>query len=74
MLATPPSEEEVCGSSSEDFPELMTLEQQRNGGVIIAFLVGIYCFTLLALVCDSYFLPCVERICEVLNLPQVLSL
>lgn len=63
--------EEVCTDSLDEFPDIFTEEQLRSGYFVLAFPVGIYCFTLLAVICDSYFLPCVERICEALNLSQV---
>lgn len=62
--------EEVCTDSLDEFPQIFTEEQLRNGFFVIAFPIGIYCFTLLAVICDSYFIPCVERICEALNLSQ----
>lgn len=74
MFAHPRAEintTETCSSSMDEFPNIFTEQQLRNGGIVVAFLVGIYCFTLLAIICDSYFLPCVERICEALNLSQV---
>ncbi|XP_068902721.1 sodium/potassium/calcium exchanger 5-like [Tenebrio molitor] len=57
-----------CASSSEDFPPFFTERQIERGAIILVFFVGIYCFTLLAIICDNYFLPCVEKICEALNL------
>ncbi|KAF2887033.1 hypothetical protein ILUMI_19140, partial [Ignelater luminosus] len=68
MFAKPFSDNDICSDSLDDFPNFFTPEQRKQGAIIIAFLVGIYCFTLLAIVCDNYFLPCVERICETLNL------
>lgn len=65
------STEQCQGSSADDFPELFTRQQNENGAVILCFLIGLYGFTLLAIVCDSYFLPCVERICESMNLSEV---
>lgn len=69
-------DEETCiPNSSEDFPkDLFTMEQKRHGAVILHFILGIYCFTLLAVVCNDYFLPSVERICEVMNLSEVSQL
>lgn len=63
--------EELCTESLDDFPEIFTEDQLRKGFFVLAFPIGIYCFTLLAVICDSYFIPCVERICEALNLTQV---
>lgn len=63
-----------CTDSSEDFPQLFTDEQRKNGAVALSFFVGIYCFTLLAILCDNYFLPCVERFCKVFDLSDVSNL
>lgn len=57
-------------SSADDFPNFFTEDERKNGAIILPFVIGIYCFTLLALVCDNYFLPCVGKICEFLNLSQ----
>lgn len=65
------NETEECTDSLDEFPQIFTEEQLKNGFFVLAIPVGIYCFTLLAVICDSYFLPCVERICEALNLTQV---
>ncbi|XP_017785377.1 PREDICTED: sodium/potassium/calcium exchanger 4-like isoform X2 [Nicrophorus vespilloides] len=59
-----------CSKSIEEFPEFFTEEQRKQGAVILAFVIAIYCFSIIAIICDSYFLPCVERICEHLNLSQ----
>lgn len=77
MFARPRSLDEendtevVCTESLDDFPEIFTEDQLKSGFFVLAFPIGIYCFTLLAVICDSYFLPCVERICEALNLTPV---
>lgn len=60
-----------CGDSSDDFPSFFTDEQRRNGAVALCFIVGIYCFTLLAIICDNYFLPCVQRLCDVFKISEV---
>lgn len=67
------SEEEECiPNTSEDFPQdLFTIEQKKHGAVVLHFILGVYCFTLLAVVCNDYFLPSVERICEAMNLSEV---
>ncbi|KAJ8943859.1 hypothetical protein NQ314_009629 [Rhamnusium bicolor] len=73
ILETAPMEDpdnltDTCSSSADDFPEFLTEHARTHGGIVLCFLIGIYCFTLLAVVCDSYFLPCVETICDVLHL------
>ncbi|XP_063918174.1 sodium/potassium/calcium exchanger 3-like [Zophobas morio] len=68
ILARPHNGSIECGSSSEDFPNFLTEQEVEKGAIILVFFIGIYCFTLLAIICDHYFLPCVEKICEALNL------
>jgi len=54
----------------EQFPEpLMNNNVRKHGGLIIHILVAIYMFVGLAIVCDDYFVPALDRIAEVLNLP-----
>lgn len=69
MFLLPRKNDSYC-SSVDEFPTFFTDKQRKNGAIIIPFLVGIYCFTLLAIICDKYFLPCVEKICEFLHLSQ----
>ncbi|GLV48646.1 zydeco [Carabus blaptoides fortunei] len=58
-------------SSSADFPkDVFTMEAKRYGAVVLHFIFAVYCFGLLAVVCNDYFLPSVELICEKLNLSQ----
>ncbi|XP_063837274.1 sodium/potassium/calcium exchanger 4-like [Ostrinia nubilalis] len=63
----------ACPSSDsvESFPGgLFDDEQLRQGAFILYMIFGIYAFTLLAIVCNDYFIPCVELICEDLKIPQ----
>lgn len=46
-------------------------QQRRHGAVFLHFLGAVYFFTLLAVVCNDYFLPSVEFICEDLHIPKV---
>jgi hypothetical protein len=49
----------------DDFPpDLFTQEERRQGYVVIHFLVSLYIFVGLAVVCDDYFVPSMERISE----------
>ncbi|CAG9781985.1 unnamed protein product [Diatraea saccharalis] len=58
-------------ASVESFPDsIFTDEQLRQGAFLCYLMFGIYAFTLLAIVCNDYFLPCVELICEDLKIPQ----
>uniref|UniRef100_V5I898 Sodium/potassium/calcium exchanger 5 n=1 Tax=Anoplophora glabripennis TaxID=217634 RepID=V5I898_ANOGL len=71
-FARPLREEEpdnaTCEDSSDEFPVFLNDYARNHGGVVLCFIIGIYCFTLLAVVCDKYFLPSVETICDVLHL------
>ncbi|KAF9406652.1 hypothetical protein HW555_013047 [Spodoptera exigua] len=59
------------GDSIESFPDsLFDDEQLRQGAFLLYVMFGIYSFTLLAIVCNDYFIPCVELICEDLKIPQ----
>uniref|UniRef100_A0A3Q3W5K5 Sodium/calcium exchanger membrane region domain-containing protein n=1 Tax=Mola mola TaxID=94237 RepID=A0A3Q3W5K5_MOLML len=54
-----------------DFPEdVFTLEQKRHGAVLLHVLCAIYMFHALAIVCDVYFVPSLEKISENLQLSQ----
>ena len=49
----------------EQFPEpLMDNYYRKCGGIIIHILVAIYMFIGLAIVCDDYFVPALDRIAE----------
>lgn len=51
--------------SAEDFPpDLFSPEARRSGAIILHFLVTVYLFYALLLVCDEYFVPAVESICR----------
>ncbi|PAA49080.1 hypothetical protein BOX15_Mlig002459g3 [Macrostomum lignano] len=55
--------------SVETFPpDLFTLEQKRQGAIIIHVLVAVWLFAALAVVCDDYFVSSLEVICDVLDL------
>ncbi|VDK80152.1 unnamed protein product [Dibothriocephalus latus] len=53
----------------ENFPrDYFTQKQRRSGAVIIHILASAYMFLALAIVCDEYFIPCLEIISQVLRL------
>ncbi|XP_050306855.1 sodium/potassium/calcium exchanger 3 isoform X2 [Anthonomus grandis grandis] len=53
----------------DDFPsDLLTEEQRRDGGILVHIFVSLYLFVALAVVCDNYFVPAVEKICHALNM------
>ena len=49
----------------EDFPHDLFDEKQRQGGaVVVHVIVSLYLFIALAVVCDKFFVPAVEKICH----------
>ena len=56
--------------SLDDFPDDFMTQHQRlkQGGVVIHFLLAIYMFGALALVCDDYFVPSLEQITKELRM------
>ncbi|KAK9500197.1 hypothetical protein O3M35_001501 [Rhynocoris fuscipes] len=53
----------------DDFPrDFFTEEQRAAGAVVLHIIASLYLFLALALVCDKYFVPAVERICKALNM------
>jgi hypothetical protein len=48
-----------------DFPpDLFTPEQRQAGAVVIHAFICCYLFIMLALICDDYFVPCIQEMCE----------
>uniref|UniRef100_A0ABD2XFL4 Sodium/potassium/calcium exchanger 5 n=1 Tax=Trichogramma kaykai TaxID=54128 RepID=A0ABD2XFL4_9HYME len=55
----------------EDFPHDLFDEQQRQAGaVVVHVLVSLYLFVALAVVCDKFFVPAVEKICHALSMSK----
>ncbi|KAK3796508.1 hypothetical protein RRG08_003228 [Elysia crispata] len=53
----------------EQFPRDIFSQQQRKEGAILLHVVGvIYMFLALSIVCDSYFVPALEVLCDMLHL------
>lgn len=49
----------------DDFPKDFFTEQQRQDGAVgVHVLVSLYLFVALAVVCDKFFVPAVEKICH----------
>ena len=47
------------------FPEdLFTLEQRQQGAVVVHVVAALYIFAAIAIVCDDYFVPSLEALCE----------
>ncbi|XP_011478326.1 sodium/potassium/calcium exchanger 3 isoform X2 [Oryzias latipes] len=54
-----------------EFPEdIFTLDQRRQGAVLLHVLCAMYMFYALAIVCDVYFVPSLEKVSENLQLSQ----
>ncbi|KAH8246083.1 hypothetical protein KR026_006242, partial [Drosophila bipectinata] len=66
--ASCPGEDEA--SPMDEFPDLFTVEQLRQGWVVLHVFAAVYFFILLAIICNDYFLPTVECICEDLHLSK----
>nr|XP_012219105.1 PREDICTED: sodium/potassium/calcium exchanger 4-like isoform X1 [Linepithema humile]XP_012219106.1 PREDICTED: sodium/potassium/calcium exchanger 4-like isoform X1 [Linepithema humile]XP_012219107.1 PREDICTED: sodium/potassium/calcium exchanger 4-like isoform X1 [Linepithema humile] len=55
----------------EDFPHDLFDEEQRQGGaVVVHVIVSLYLFIALAVVCDKFFVPAVEKICHALSMSK----
>ncbi|CAA9995413.1 unnamed protein product [Nesidiocoris tenuis] len=61
----------VVEHDKSDFPEdLFTTEERQHGAIVLHVLCGLYCFIVIAFVCNDYFLPSVDCICQDLNLSK----
>ncbi|XP_029020843.1 sodium/potassium/calcium exchanger 3-like isoform X2 [Betta splendens] len=61
----------VSRSAISEFPEdIFTQDQRRQGAVLLHVLCAIYMFHALAIVCDVYFVPSLEKVSENLQLSQ----
>uniref|UniRef100_A0A3B1JUV2 Solute carrier family 24 member 6a n=1 Tax=Astyanax mexicanus TaxID=7994 RepID=A0A3B1JUV2_ASTMX len=50
--------------------DVFTKEQRRHGAVLLHVFCAVYMFYALAIVCDVYFVPSLEKICENLHLSE----
>ncbi|KAF4017484.1 hypothetical protein G4228_008573 [Cervus hanglu yarkandensis] len=58
-------------SPSSEFPEgFFTKQERADGGIIIYFLIILYMFMAVSIVCNEYFLPSLEIISEYFGLSQ----
>lgn len=48
----------------------LTRAERKQGWVIIHLLVACYCFWFLATICDDYFVPAIENICNNFDLNE----
>ncbi|XP_010771257.1 sodium/potassium/calcium exchanger 3 [Notothenia coriiceps] len=61
----------ITKSAISDFPEdIFSLQQRRQGAVLLHVLCAMYMFYALAIVCEVYFVPSLEKISENLQLSQ----
>ncbi|KAG8440499.1 hypothetical protein GDO86_006305 [Hymenochirus boettgeri] len=62
--------ETLCiASASSEFPNgFFTDQERKEGGIIIHFLIILYMFLAVAIVCEDYFIPSLEVISECLGL------
>ncbi|KAK9518166.1 hypothetical protein VZT92_023479 [Zoarces viviparus] len=61
----------ISRSAISDFPgDIFTPEQRRQGAVLLHVLCAIYMFHALAIVCEFYFVPSLEKVSENLHLSQ----
>ncbi|XP_058485282.1 sodium/potassium/calcium exchanger 5 [Solea solea] len=65
------NESECISPQSSEFPEaFFTLQERKDGGLVIHFLLIFFMLLAVAIVCDDYFLPSLEVISERLGLSQ----
>ncbi|XP_015906651.1 probable sodium/potassium/calcium exchanger CG1090 [Parasteatoda tepidariorum] len=64
------SENENCTKPDiEQFPRpLIDYPTRRNGGLAVHIFVSLYMFLGLAIICDEYFVPSLEKMCKSLNM------
>ncbi|XP_015435422.1 PREDICTED: sodium/potassium/calcium exchanger 4-like [Dufourea novaeangliae] len=55
----------------KEFPsDGLTRPQRQSGFIIVHFLIAIYMFLLLAIVCDDFFVPSIKKICYKINVTE----
>ena len=55
----------------EEFPKFPFHAKQRaNGGILLPIFIALYLVIALGTICDEYFVPALEMICDVLGLPS----
>ncbi|XP_048119202.1 sodium/potassium/calcium exchanger 5 [Alosa alosa] len=65
------NETECVSPQSSEFPEgFFTVQERKDGGLIIYFMIIFYMFLAISIICDDYFLPSLEVISERLGLSQ----
>ncbi|XP_067275302.1 sodium/potassium/calcium exchanger 5 [Pseudorasbora parva] len=62
---------ECIPPQSSEFPDgFFTLQERKDGGILIYFMIIFYMLLAVSIVCDDYFLPSLEVISERLGLSQ----
>ncbi|XP_038631168.1 sodium/potassium/calcium exchanger 4-like isoform X2 [Scyliorhinus canicula] len=60
-----------CHSAIHEFPsDLFTNKERQQGGVLLHIAATVYMFYALAIICDDFFVPALEKICERLHLSE----
>ena len=63
------SQEPCVEPAVKQFPSpILGREARRHGGLVLHILIACYMFIGLAIVCDEYFVPALERMSDVLGL------
>ena len=72
LISDSPAPQNCVKPSIDDFPDdfMTQYQRQKQGGVVIHFLLAIYMFGALAVVCDDYFVPSLEQITDKLHMPS----
>ncbi|KAK7082713.1 hypothetical protein SK128_017167 [Halocaridina rubra] len=72
LLQAPEDNRDNCTPPAiEQFPKpLMSPDTRKSGGLIVHIIVTIYMFIGIAIVCDEYFVPSLEMICDYLQLRE----
>ncbi|XP_038139315.1 sodium/potassium/calcium exchanger 5 isoform X1 [Cyprinodon tularosa] len=65
------NETECIAPQASEFPEgFFTVQERKDGGLVIYFMIIFYMLLAVSIVCDDYFLPSLEVISERLGLSQ----
>ncbi|XP_027529491.1 sodium/potassium/calcium exchanger 4 [Neopelma chrysocephalum] len=74
LMASPNGthEEKNCTEPAiHEFPEdIFTNKERQQGGILLHITAALYMFYALAIVCDDFFVPSLEKICEKLHLSE----
>ncbi|XP_010880555.1 sodium/potassium/calcium exchanger 4 isoform X1 [Esox lucius] len=75
LMAHEPDNETESRNCTEpaikEFPEdVFTNDERQSGAVLLHVVAALYMFLALAIICDDYFVPSLEKICEKLDLSE----